>query len=229
MNDQGGSCMSVSEGVVATLRTEMHGHPPCVAVLDSTAKRLTPYTLKIRSGCAGGGKGALIQENKSATLSCNNDQTLFEPCGCYGIGRDTFNQGQNAKFSPTFEKELQLTLVARGPGAVQIGYTVRRLTPLECARLQGFPDWWGEIEHMDEIRDDEYQFWLGVRNTHAAINGKTPKEYTRKQMLAWYNKLHTDSAEYKMWGNGIALPTALYVMQGIADCLVPTQEVEPHE
>src|SRR5574344_328672 len=39
----------------------------------------TPKTLKIRSGCEGGGKGALIQEDKSATLGCNNDQTLFEP------------------------------------------------------------------------------------------------------------------------------------------------------
>ena len=38
-------------------------------------------------------------------------------------------------------------------------------------------------------------------------------------MLTWYNKLHTDGAEYKMWGNGIALPTVLYVMQGIADAL----------
>jgi DNA (cytosine-5)-methyltransferase 1 len=36
-------------------------------------------------------------------------------------------------------------------------------------------------------------------------------------MLTWYNKLHTDSAEYKLWGNGIALPTALYVIQGIAE------------
>lgn len=38
-------------------------------------------------------------------------------------------------------------------------------------------------------------------------------------MLSWYNKLHTDSSEYKMWGNGIALPNALYVMQGIAEQL----------
>ena len=37
------------------------------------------YTLKIRSGCEGGGKGPLIQTNKSATLSCNNDQYLFTP------------------------------------------------------------------------------------------------------------------------------------------------------
>ena len=39
----------------------------------------TPMTLKIRSGCDGGGKGALIQSDKSATLGCNNDQTLFVP------------------------------------------------------------------------------------------------------------------------------------------------------
>lgn len=58
-----------------------------------------------------------------------------------------------------------------------------------------------------------------MRNTHAAINGKAVKEYTEKQMLTWYNKLHTDSAEYKMWGNGIALPPALYCMQGIIDAL----------
>lgn len=98
-------------------------------------------------------------------------------------------------------------------------YIVRRLTPTECARLQGFPDTWGEIERKSEIEDDDYSFWLNVRNTHAAINGKAAKEYTKEQMLVWYNKLHTDSAEYKMWGNGIALPTALYVMQGIGNYL----------
>ena len=45
---------------------------------------VVPATLKIRCGCEGGGKGALIQEDKSATLSCNNDQTLFVP-KAYGI------------------------------------------------------------------------------------------------------------------------------------------------
>ena len=44
----------------------------------------TPKTLKIRSGCDGGGKGALLQENKSATLGCSNDQTVFVP-KVYGI------------------------------------------------------------------------------------------------------------------------------------------------
>ena len=292
-----------------------------------------PLVMKIRSGCEGGGKGPLIQTDKSATLSCNNDQTLFEPraygicskesnamkssnphsgvyeadtshtidtsggnpaCNqggiavvsiegngsrpshrgdgfkegdtmytlnsveqhavaysmttgsfpnvvkekappllardfkdatvvtepSYGIGRDAFNQGVNAQYRPAIERELQPTIVAKEPGAVaqdEAGYTVRRLTPTECARLQGFPDDWGHIVKKQSFTSDEYKFWLNVRNIHAAINGKTVKDYTEAQMVKWYNKLHTDSAEYKMWGNGIALPPALYCMQGIQD------------
>lgn len=105
-------------------------------------------------------------------------------------------------------------------------YIVRRLTPTECARLQGFPDRWGEIDKKSDFTDEEYRFWLEVRNTHAAINGRQTKNYTEKQMLSWYNKLHTDSAEYKMWGNGIALPCALYVMQGIAEVMKGNSNVK---
>lgn len=101
--------------------------------------------------------------------------------------------------------------------AVPVHYIVRRLTPTECARLQGFPDLWGYLDKKESFTDEEYKFWLEVRNTYARINNKTTKEYSKEQMLSWYNKLHSDSSEYKMWGNGIALPNALYVMQGIAE------------
>lgn len=96
-------------------------------------------------------------------------------------------------------------------------YIVRRLTPTECARLQGFPDRWGDIDHKETMTDKDYAFWLEVRQTYDRINGRQPKDYTDKQTLAWYNKLHNDGAEYKMWGNGIALPCALYVMEGIVE------------
>lgn len=129
--------------------------------------------------------------------------------------------------SLTEHPELYPTLQAKSggghslnySGALRVQYIVRRLTPTECARLQGFADRWGWIDEKDSLAAEEYQFWLDVRNTHAAINGKAVKEYTVDQMLKWYNKLHTDSAEYKMWGNGIALPPALYCMQGISDAL----------
>ena len=315
-----------------------------------------PLVMKIRSGCEGGGKGALIQENKSATLSCNNDQTLFEPraygicskdsnamksdnphsgiyeaetartldgnggnpscnqggiavvaftqnqrdevrdlgdrsavvCAnvgtkqqtyvlqgsmigredkngpqgdginedvsftlntvdrhavyamttgsftqvekgtsptimardykdptavCYGIGRDTFNQGQNAKFALTFEKELQPTLVAKGPGAIQSGYTVRRLTPTECARLQGFPDNWCADLGTEKPSDEEMYFWHKVFKTYAEVTGCKMK--SDKQVAKWLKDPYSDSAEYKMWGNGVALPCVWFVLCGI--------------
>lgn len=105
------------------------------------------------------------------------------------------------------------------PMIIERNWIVRRLTPTECARLQGFPDTWGHPEPKEALTDEEYAFWHDVRCTHDAVNGRTAKSYTRQQILTWYNKLHTDSAEYKMWGNGIALPCALYVMQGITDAM----------
>ena len=152
--------MDVTEDVVATLRAENHGHPPCVmgaagfctehsaqargigyeketsptlragtvpaAVYENhsqdtrytgpleTAPTVmstygtggnnqpfvveTPKTLKIRSGCEGGGKGALIQDNKSATLGCNNDQALFVPF-VKGTRPHTPDEGQQWKAS----------------------------------------------------------------------------------------------------------------------------------
>ena len=115
------------------------------------------------------------------------------------------------------DKCYTLNTIDRHAVCFPLRYIVRRLTPTECARLQGFPDWWGEIPKKDNFTDDEYVFWLNARNTYAIINNKTTKEYSKEQMLSWYNKLHSDSSEYKMWGNGIALPNALYVMQGIAE------------
>lgn len=151
----------------------------------------------------------------------NKEQYLFE-----NHSQDTRYKGP-LKVSPMLPAQLgtggnnQPFVVekayTRGPAAVQARYIVRRLTPTECARLQGFPSWWGIVNPVENLTDEDYAFWLNVRNTYAEINGKGTKEYTREQMLAWYNKLHSDSAEYKMWGNGIALPNALYVMQGIAE------------
>ena len=101
-------------------------------------------------------------------------------------------------------------------------YIIRRLTPLECCRLQGFPDGWGVPDYKENMTDEEFAFWQKVRDTHAAVNGKPTKAYTVAAMAKWYNSLHTDSAEYKMWGNGIALPNAAYVLAGVADALAGT-------
>lgn len=132
----------------------------------------------------------------------------------YGIGNGQANQG-------VLEEKVGALNCMHDQQAVAVPakhrYIVRRLTPTECARLQGFPDRWGDIDHKETMTDKDYAFWLEVRQTYDRINGRQPKDYTDKQILAWYNKLHNDGAEYKMWGNGIALPCALYVMEGIVE------------
>ena len=193
--DQGGgkSAANVSHNLTPTL-TCTHGGEPAVAY-----------------GIGNGQANQSVMEERTGALNCMHDQQAV----CYGVDCRNFTE----------YPELNGALQAKPGGGTSLNYNqvvrtqyiVRRLTPTECARLQGFPDDWGHPDKKTEFTDEEYRFWLNVRNTHAEINGKPTKDYNQKQMLTWYNKLHTDSSEYKMWGNGIALPCALYVMQGIAE------------
>lgn len=162
--------------------------------------------------------------DRADTAGCNGKGVCEDKCYTLNtIDRHAVCFPQQA-YNKFIQEDIGGTLKASGDtygggseNLVVKKYIVRRLTPTECARLQGFPSWWGIVNPVENLTDEDYAFWLDVRNTYAEINGKATKEYTREQMLAWYNKLHSDSAEYKMWGNGIALPNALYVMQGIAE------------
>lgn len=361
----GGNVPLVMDGVEKSMES------PVKDVENSPA-----VTLKIRSGCEGGGKGAIWQEEKSATLGCNNDQTLFVP-KCYGVcskashsmmsdnphsgfyeadtsrtldrsgGDPTCNQGGICVVEPvaftqnqrdevrdlgeksaalaaelgmkqqTFvlqgnmigrkdengpqgdgvnedvcftldatdrhavcapesvyamttgsymqvEKEVAPTLMARDykdpttiapaphlnegvMGTVATGahpsgfngqdafndrlvidnpevqptpvtYTVRRLTPTECARLQGFPDWWCKDLGTENPTEKELTFWADVFETHRRIVTQAKKQKTEKQLRKWLADPYSDAAEYKLWGNGVALPCVYFVLAGIAWC-----------
>jgi DNA (cytosine-5)-methyltransferase 1 len=77
-------------------------------------------------------------------------------------------------------------------------HVVRRLTPLECCRLQGFPDWW-----VDGCENHPITGWWARGGYWTQIIDPRPG-------VAGF-----DSAIYKMWGNGIALPCAEFVMRRI--------------
>ncbi|WP_434793885.1 hypothetical protein TPDSL_03360 [Terrisporobacter petrolearius] len=94
-------------------------------------------------------------------------------------------------------------------------YIVRRLTPIECARLQGFPDWWCDDLGIKVPSEEELDFWADVFETHRKIVGTSIKPKTRKQIFKWLQNPNSDSAEYKMWGNGVALPNVCFVLSGI--------------
>ena len=159
-----------------------------------------------------GSQGSGVNEDVSFTLDATDRHAV-----AYGIDRAAFNQGQNAKFGFAVETDVQPTIVAKDPGAVaqdEAGYTVRRLTPTECARLQGFPDWWCDDLGVEPTTDD-LRYWCDVFETHRRIVGGSSKPKSLKQITKWLRDPHSDAAEYKMWGNGVALPCVWFVLCGI--------------
>ena len=108
------------------------------------------------------------------------------------------------------------TLVAtdyKCPPVVNADWRVRMITPLECARLQGFPDWWTDCLTDENPSDEEVRKWQGIFDEYCDINGK--KRKTASQVRKWLMTEPTDAAKYKMWGNGVALPCVVFVLAGI--------------
>lgn len=128
-----------------------------------------------------------------------------------------------ASFFTNAEKELANTLVAtdyKDPPMINdtndnAEYIVRRLTPTECARLQGFPDGWCKNLETENPTDEDVAFWKDVFETHRKAMGTSKKPKTDKQIVKWLKNPHSDSAEYKLWGNGVALPCVCFVLSGI--------------
>lgn len=96
---------------------------------------------------------------------------------------------------------------------------------MEACRLQGYPDDWSEIRRYEDISDEEQQFWENVRRQHAETYGKAYKPFrTKQQLVKWLNGLRTDSAEYKAYGNSVAVPCVEFVMGGIVELLRREEE-----
>lgn len=92
---------------------------------------------------------------------------------------------------------------------------VRRLTPKECGRLQGFPDGWCDNLETEHPTEEDIEFWKDVFETYRKTVTKASKPKSEKQLVKWLKNPYSDSAEYKMWGNGVALPCVVFVLLGI--------------
>lgn len=103
--------------------------------------------------------------------------------------------------------------------AEQPEYIVRRLTPIECGRLQGFPDTWTENLKNEDPDEETVNQWEQIFEVHRKLTGQPSKRRSRSQIIRWLKNPDSDTNLYKMWGNGIALPCAMYVMEGITGTL----------
>ena len=163
------------------------------------------------------GKNALygfaVEEERQPTMVAKGPDAVAAP---------TFSASK-VSFFTSAEEELANTLVAadwKDPPVVNdmdenLEYIVRRLTPTECARLQGFPDWWCDDLASEEPTQEEIDFWHNVFETHRLIVGVSSKPWSDSRIVKWLQNPYSDSASYKMWGNGVALPNVCFVLAGI--------------
>lgn len=179
------------------------------------------YAVRMRAGKPGGGKGALVQTNLSGTIGCGNDQVLFVPAafGFNSIHLERNNPyrgfGVELNVSKTLDTSGLAPTCNQGGVAVVEGMDIRRLTPTECARLQGFPDWWTDDLAIDGPSEDELDFWVGVHATWDKARG-LKKTKTPTQVARWLKNPVSDRQLYSLWGNAVAVPCAHFVLSRLA-------------
>ena len=137
----------------------------------------------------------------------------------YCLDRACFSSGENAQYRMNAGEEVSATLVAEGPGAVsapQGGYIVRRLTPGECCRLQGFPDGWCEQLGDPSPSETEIRRWAAIFEEYRQASEASAKRKKEAQLIKWLKDPGSDTAQYKAYGNSVAVPCVFFVLAGIA-------------
>ena len=172
LNDQGGSVMECSLDITGTLRAQEHGHQPLVYENHGIDSRYTgPHkvapTMSARYGTGGnnvplveqeqvfcitgnaidrkpenGGNGIGYQADLAYTLTATDHHAVFSRQRV-----DIFKDGEVTSTQSARQHKDATDLVLQGTDHPRL---IRRLTPLECERLQGFPDGWTDIPNVSD-------------------------------------------------------------------------------
>lgn len=162
LNDQGGQSLNVEDGSVSpTLRAESHNHEPVICMATGQGKAEKAENLSPTLSC--NHEPPIVFESHSQDARYTQQGTTSPSCtaqwGTDGnnmplvvaaSSKEAYNTGGNANCSlrimtdgtaPTMRADTH-------PSGVTykiLRWIVRRLTPTECERLQGFPDGWTDI------------------------------------------------------------------------------------
>lgn len=174
-------------------------------------------TLRSRMGTGGGNEPCVLivcgVDGYNVAEACNDDQ--------YGYRESQIAENLTAGVA---ENVAPTTTCIHGGEPVTTclipcEIILRRLTPTECARLQGMPDWWTEDIDIKDPSEEDVAFWREVFETHRQVTAPNKRPKTDNQIRKFLKQPYSDSAQYKMWGNGMALPNILYVMEGVVESL----------
>ena len=203
-----------SDGKSGTLRANAGDNQQAVVMPETYSLQGSMIGRSDKNGPQGNG----ISEGVSFCLNTMDHHAVAAP------DTDHYSTSKNSYHTVAAHEQAN-TLVAsdwKDPPLVndipndEPAYIVRRLTPVECARLQGFPDWWCADLADENPSDEEIAFWTEVWETWRQVTNPKGKPKTEKQIRKWLSNPYTDSAEYALWGNGVALPCPYFVLSGIA-------------
>lgn len=160
LNDQGGSVMGVTENVSGTLQAQEHGHQPTILDMSHACDAVREcgdvcQSLQARMG-TGGNQVPLVaygigngQVNGAATMALEVSQTLDTMHDAQAVFCCAAVECRNGTENPEINGTLQAHSASGSSmnlnNVCRVNKAVRRLTPLECERLQGFPDGWTDI------------------------------------------------------------------------------------
>ena len=187
INHQGGSVEQIEEGKSGILTASMNSSGNNKLSVCYSTNHGTFHTQ--------------VEEGICATLQATDYKD--PPTVCFAVDR---RNGTENETNGALQSNMAHSL--NGNNVVRQRYIVRRLTPLECERLQGFPDNWtriGEVvgyeRQIDEITGEEY---VQAIYEYTDANGKKRKT--------------SDAARYKALGNSISIPNWKWVLKKLCAC-----------
>ena len=199
-----------------TSRTlDCNGGSPCcnqggmMVVAPMTAGTNDAYCLQgsmIGRKDGNGPQGDGINENVAFTLNTIDRHAV------YAVTTGEFTAVGQEQTPPLMARDWKDPPVVGRPCGE---YIVRRLTPDECCRLQGYPDGWCRDLASDPPSEDEILRWTEIFREWDAVNGKPEKVRNRNAIVRWLTAPNSDAAEYKAYGNSVAVPCVFFVLAGI--------------
>ena len=209
------------EEMSPTLRA---GNVPGALALEKEPTERTPFGIGSYSSEAWKSenpRAGIYEAETSRTLDQSGGSPVPNQGGMaivetYAMTTGYYTQVEEEKAPPLLARDYKDPAVVNDRKDSSAEYRVRRLTPTECARLQGFPDWWCANLETENPSEEEIVFWEEVFETYRKITNPDGKPKTRKQIVKWLQAPYTDGSEYRLWGNGVAEPVVFFIMAGVA-------------
>lgn len=188
---------------------ESHGFSGQDSITAGTVEMRKELTPTIRKSVTAAVCYNICSDQSNAMLSDNPDSGIYLTVQCAHCVRNGGNPSCNQGGTAICEQVVD--------------WIVRRLTPTECERLQGYSDGWTELPEIKDMTDEEYALFLRIWQTDREIRGISYKTLPdKKKLVKWHNRLESDTSRYQALGNSLAIPCALRVIGGIVDYMTGT-------